>query len=207
MTLIYPKSSRMDSSNYDPNIAWAVGAQIASINYKTFDKFKRIYDSKFRQNGSCGYVLKPEYMWMSPPRGFVTVPIRLTIHIISGQQLPKPGGKLHGEIIDPFVQIIVEGAHEDVKMQKTRVIDNNGFNPVWDEFFRFDIQNPDAAIIELAVYDYSFGDRLEFIAHSGIPLVCIRPGLRHVSLYDKYGMRDGDFEFASLLVRIGIEGI
>ena len=207
MSLIYPKSTRYDSSNFDPNVAWAVGAQLAALNYATDDKYKRLNDGKFRQNGSCGYVLKPEYMWKAPPHGFLQVPIRLTIHVISGQQLPKPGGKLHGEIIDPFVQLIIEGAHEDVRMQKTRVIDNNGFNPVWNEVFRFDIQNPDAAILELAVYDSSFGDRIEYIAHSSIPVACIRPGLRHVMLFNGKGMRDGDFEYASLLTRIDVEGI
>jgi hypothetical protein len=57
----------------------------------------------------------------------------VTIHIISGQQLPKAGGRKSGEIIDPFVTIAIHGVHDDTKSFNTKVINNNGFNPIWDE--------------------------------------------------------------------------
>ena len=52
-------------------------------------------DSKFRENGNCGYVLKPNYMLQpSMPRsGF-----RLVVNVISGQRLPKPDGETKGEV-------------------------------------------------------------------------------------------------------------
>ncbi len=62
----------------------------------------------------CGYVLKPQYMISdsTPAR-----PIVLSIHIISASQLPKPGGRLKGEIIDPFVNVQIHGIHSDDKMK------------------------------------------------------------------------------------------
>ena len=133
---IYPKGTRIDSSNYDPCPAWAAGNQMVALNYQTPDLSKHINMGKFRQNGNCGYVLKPPSMLYTPP-GLgappATFPIRVTIHIISGQQLPKAGGRKAGEIIDPFVTIAIHGVHDDTKSFNTKVIDNNGFNPIWDE--------------------------------------------------------------------------
>ena len=197
LTLVYPRSDRHDASNYDPSAAWACGVQLAALNYQTHDIFHHINMGKFKQNGNVGYVLKPGNMLAAPVEHFV-VPIRLIVHIISAQQLPKPGGKMKGEIIDPFIQLHVHGAHEDIKMRKTKVIDNNGFNPVFNEIFAFDIHNPDVSSLTFVVLDSSLLEQTEFIAYSSIPINCIRPGLRSVCLYDKHGMRDGDFEFATL---------
>ena len=44
--------------------------------------------------------------------------------MISGQNLPKPGGAK--EIIDPYVKVQFFGAHEDRKVFKTKVVDDNG---------------------------------------------------------------------------------
>ena len=206
LTLIYPKSDRSDASNYDPSAAWACGVQLASLSYQTHDIFHHINNGKFRQNGGVGYVLKPENMLSTRIEHFV-VPVRLIVHVVSAQQLPKPSGKSKGEIIDPFIQLHVHGAHEDSKMRTTRVIDNNGFNPVFNEIFEFDVHNPDVSSLTFVVLDSDSLGQTEFIAYSSMPINCIRSGLRSVSLYNKQGMRDGDFEFASLLVRIGVEGI
>lgn len=93
---IYPKGTRVDSSNYDPCEAWSAGNQLVALNYQTASMPMWINWGKFRENGSCGYVLKPEYMLTdeySPSDA-----IRLCVHIISGQQLPKPGGSQKGEV-------------------------------------------------------------------------------------------------------------
>ncbi len=57
----------------------------------------------------------------------------LTITVISASQLPKPNAATKGEIIDPFVTLTVTGAVNDHAKYNTRTIENNGFNPVWNE--------------------------------------------------------------------------
>jgi hypothetical protein len=76
---------------------------------------------KFRENGSCGYVLKPEYLRSSAA---MSPPVRLTIHVISGQQLPKPGAERTGEIIDPYIVINIIG-----KQNGDIVFENNAVFP------------------------------------------------------------------------------
>lgn len=36
LTRIYPKGTRVSSSNYQPHRYWAAGAQLAAINWQTF---------------------------------------------------------------------------------------------------------------------------------------------------------------------------
>ncbi|RYY84400.1 hypothetical protein EON63_09315 [archaeon] len=56
----------------------------------------------------------------------------LTINVISASQLPKPGGVQKGEIIDPYVVVYVNGPNDSFEV-KTRTINDNGFNPVWNQ--------------------------------------------------------------------------
>jgi phosphatidylinositol phospholipase C gamma-1 len=60
---VYPKGTRLDSSNYDPIRMWNCGIQLVALNYQTPDKPMQLNESMFMQNGKCGYVLKPQYMF------------------------------------------------------------------------------------------------------------------------------------------------
>lgn len=92
---IYPKGTRVDSSNLDPCPPWAAGNQLVALNYQTPCVQMHLNDSKFRENGGCGYVLKPFYMLnpVMPKSGF-----RLVVNVISAQRLPKPEGETKGEV-------------------------------------------------------------------------------------------------------------
>lgn len=40
---VYPKGSRVDSSNYDPTPMWCAGSQLVSLNYQTPGQYICIY--------------------------------------------------------------------------------------------------------------------------------------------------------------------
>ncbi|KAK9759566.1 hypothetical protein K7432_017315 [Basidiobolus ranarum] len=70
LTRVYPKTMRLNSSNFDPMIHWLSGTQVVALNYQTYDRCMQIYEAMFYNNGGCGYVLKPEYLRikeMEPP--------------------------------------------------------------------------------------------------------------------------------------------
>lgn len=48
MSRIYPKGTRMDSSNYQPQMFWNVGCQMVALNFQTM--------------GECWGVLQPPSM-------------------------------------------------------------------------------------------------------------------------------------------------
>lgn len=196
----YPKGTRVDSSNYLPTIGWAGGNQLVALNYQTPDLAMHLNNGKFRENGNCGYVLKPQ--WMMAPAAVRTPPVKLTVLIMSACQLPKPGGVLKGEVIDPFISVgVYTGNTADEK--KTRTINDNGFNPTWNEVFTFEVANPDISMLIFTVYDEDVGHH-EFIAMGSLPITCIRPGIRNLSLLDAYGNKAQDFMFCSLTVRIAV---
>ena len=62
ITRVYPKGSRVDSSNFMPLIFWNAGCQMAAINLQTPDLPNQMNSAFFELNGKCGYVPKPRCM-------------------------------------------------------------------------------------------------------------------------------------------------
>lgn len=94
MTRIYPHSSRVDSSNYNPVIAWEIGCQLVALNFQTDDYAMTINDGRFRENGRCGYVHKPPGVLSLE---YNTSRRMLLLKVICGSCLPKPYGEAAGE--------------------------------------------------------------------------------------------------------------
>ena len=133
---IYPKGTRTDSSNYSPITHWNVGAQLVALNYQTNDKPMLFNDALFALNGGSGYVLKAEYLCKGDQYGTSyrkSVPTapdgkikRVSITIISGQHIPKPGNTSLGDVIDPYVKVKIYGHPADEANFKTKPVRNNG---------------------------------------------------------------------------------
>jgi len=205
LSRIYPKGSRVDSSNYSPIAAWGAGCQMVALNTQTHDDNYHINYGKFRDNGRSGYVLKPPYLLGQPSAVKASHPKVLSVHVLSGSQIPRPSGTAHSmDVVDPLVSVTISGAEVDCREQRTKTVNDNGFNPVWNEILTFKITDPDAAIITFNVLDEDFGGAVSFIAFCSLPLSTARCGIRMVPLYDAKGLKFGDHEFASLLVRIDI---
>jgi phosphatidylinositol phospholipase C delta len=211
MTRTYPAGVRVDSSNYNPILAWAMGCQLVALNFQTHDTPLHLNDGRFRQAGGCGYVLKPaSVMGVGPAAKPKTVHIR----VLSGHCLPKPKGEKVGETIDPYVKVELHdvGLSETTGKEeyysadhRTSVVYNNGFCPVWEdsgEVFR--VQNPDVAMLLFKMVDEDIVSD-DKIACSAIPVSCLRPGYRSIPLYDHHNTRTGPFQYATLVVKIDFD--
>jgi phosphatidylinositol phospholipase C, delta len=216
MTRTYPAGTRVDSSNYNPMVAWAVGCQLVALNFQTHDTALILNDGRFRQNGNCGYVLKPPSVRASKEKtgsGDTSPKLNLTIRVLSGNCLPKPKGEKDGETIDPYVTVSVydiqgggsSGKREELETStySTAAVDNNGFCPVWNDAGKtFAVYNPDVAMVMFEVLDDDLvGD--DRIATASIPISCLRKGYRSIQLYRPHSnSRSGAFQYATLLVEI-----
>mmetsp|Transcript_41951 Transcript_41951/g.64597 ORF Transcript_41951/g.64597 Transcript_41951/m.64597 type:complete len:257 (-) Transcript_41951:74-844(-) len=206
MSRTYPAGSRVDSSNYMPLLAWSVGCQLVALNFQTNDAALRLNDGRFRENGGCGYVLKPTGLMQMQSPNRPTTPQKLSVRILSGSCLPKPKEEKKSECIDPYVRVSVY----DVKNEKevstafqTSVVYNNGFFPIWNEDkFTFSIENSHVAMLELSIYDKDVASADDLVASASIPISCLRLGLRSVKLFDAKNTRSGAFDFASLLIEV-----
>ncbi|NXG22463.1 PLCD4 phosphodiesterase, partial [Grallaria varia] len=195
LTRIYPSGMRTDSSNYSPLEMWNVGCQIVALNFQTAGMEMDLCDGLFSQNGHCGYVLKPSFMRdeetlfspSDPSSREGPGPTTLTIQVISGQQLPKVANSKDGAIIDPLVRVEIHGVPADQAHQETKYIENNGFNPRWDETLQFQLHVPELALVRFVVEDYDKTSRNDFVGQFTLAFANIKPGYRHIHLLSKDG--------------------
>uniref|UniRef100_A0A3Q3A7J7 Phosphoinositide phospholipase C n=1 Tax=Kryptolebias marmoratus TaxID=37003 RepID=A0A3Q3A7J7_KRYMA len=210
---VYPSNFRVDSSNFNPQLYWNAGCHMVAMNYQTEGPMLELYRAKFSSNGNCGYILRPKFLlkndWFfsgafnpvqeDPLPGHKKT--QLVLKIISGQQLPKPKDSMfgdRGEIIDPFVEVEIIGLPVDCSKQQTRVVDDNGFNPMWEETLVFNVQMPQIALVKFQVWDHDPIGR-DFIGQRTVAFISMMPGYRHVYL-------DGMAE-ASIFVHVAINDL
>ncbi|KAJ1187393.1 hypothetical protein NDU88_004169 [Pleurodeles waltl] len=206
---VYPSPMRIDSSNVNPQDFWNCGCQIVAMNYQTPGPMMDLNTGWFLQNGGCGYVLRPSIMrdevsyFSANTKGVVpgVSPQLLHVKIISGQNFPKPKGACaKGDVIDPYVCIEIHGIPADCSEQRTKTVQENGDNPIFDESFEFQINLPELAMVRFVVLDDDYiGD--EFIGQYTIPVDCLQPGYRHVPLRSFVGEI---IEHAKLFVHIAL---
>ncbi|ELK25546.1 1-phosphatidylinositol-4,5-bisphosphate phosphodiesterase eta-1 [Myotis davidii] len=190
LTRIYPSAYRIDSSNFNPLPYWNAGCQLVALNYQSEGRIMQLNRAKFKTNGNCGYVLKPQQMCKGTFNPFSGDPLpanpkkQLILKVISGQQLPKPPDSMfgdRGEIIDPFVEVEIIGLPVDCCKDQTRVVDDNGFNPVWEETLTFTVHMPEIALVRFLVWDHDPIGR-DFVGQRTVTFSSLVPGYRHVYL-------------------------
>ncbi|XP_074617747.1 1-phosphatidylinositol 4,5-bisphosphate phosphodiesterase gamma-1-like [Acropora palmata] len=202
---VYPRGSRIDSSNYDPITMWNHGVQLCALNYQTPDRAMQMNHGKFLDNGRCGYVLQPECLrhdsfeiYKRDAAGLAGVePLTLTLTIIAARHLNKSGRG----IASPFVEVEIVGAPYDNTKFKTETKADNGLNPVWWVKFDVDVINPPLAYLRFVVNDEDMFGEPNFIGHAIFPMNSLKTGYRSVPLKNAYSE---EFELSCLLVHIDI---
>ncbi|XP_072105166.1 inactive phospholipase C-like protein 2 isoform X1 [Mobula birostris] len=195
LSRVYPSPMRIDASNMNPQDFWKCGCQMVAMNYQTPGLMMDLNIGWFRQNGNCGYVLRPaimreevSYFSANAKDSLPGVSAQLLhIKIISGQNLPKPkGSAAKGDVVEPYVYVEIHGIPADCSEQRTKTVTQHDDNPIFDESFEFQINLPELALLRFVVLDDDYiGD--EFIAQYTIPFECLQAGYRHVPLQSLTG--------------------
>ncbi|NXN92029.1 PLCL2 protein, partial [Rhinopomastus cyanomelas] len=209
LSRVYPSPLRIDASNMNPQDFWKCGCQMVAMNYQTPGLMMDLNAGWFRQNGACGYVLRPaimreevSYFSADAKDSLPGVPAQLLhLKVISGQNLPKPKGSgAKGEVVEPYVCAEIHGIPADCAERRTKTALQSGDNPVFDESLEFQVNLPELAVLRLVVLDDDYiGD--EFIAQYTIPFECLQPGYRHVPLQSLAGE---PLPHATLFVHVAI---
>jgi phosphatidylinositol phospholipase C delta len=183
---VYPKGTRFASTNYDPSYGWLLGSQMVALNYQTHDDGMRLNQIMFERNGRCGYILKPKRLRDKNATVDYTTSNKtyhVVLTVLSGRHIPKPKESEKGEVIDPYVLIQVKGPPPDNTIEfETNTVWDNGFNPVWNQTFEFDIEHLDLSLIRFAVLDENSVASDIFLCENIVPLEHVRNGLRCVQL-------------------------
>ncbi|KAF8086121.1 hypothetical protein N665_0634s0007 [Sinapis alba] len=201
---IYPKGTRINSSNYKPLIGWTHGAQMIAFNMQGYGKSLWMMHGMFRANGGCGYVKKPNFLMK---KGFheevfdprKKLPVKETLkasqqHSNNVKVYMGDGWRLdfshtHFDAYSPpdfYTKMFIVGVPADNAKRKTKIIEDNWY-PIWDEEFSFPLTVPELALLRIEVREYDMSEKDDFGGQTCLPVSELRPGIRSVPLYDKKG--------------------
>lgn len=183
MSRIYPKGSRVDSSNFMPQIFWNAGCQQVSLNFQTPDLPMQLNQGKFEYNGNCGYLLKPDFMRRhdksfdpfaeTPVDGVIAA--QCSVQVISGQFLSD-------KKVGTYVEVDMYGLPTDTirKEYRTKCVPANGLNPLYNQqpFVFRKVVLPELAVLRFAVYD----DNNKILGQRILPFEDLQAGYRHIAL-------------------------
>ncbi|XP_014229604.1 1-phosphatidylinositol 4,5-bisphosphate phosphodiesterase classes I and II isoform X1 [Trichogramma pretiosum] len=200
LSRVYPSGTRFDSSNFMPQVFWNAGCQLVALNYQTMDLAMQLNLGIFEYNKRCGYLLKPEFMRRKDRRldpfaestvdGIIAGMVH--IHVISAQFLTD-------KRVGTYVEVDMYGLPADTVRKKfrTKIVPNNGINPVYDEepFIFKKVVLPELASIRIAAYEESG----KMIGHRVLPVIGLCPGYRHVALRTECGQ---SLPLASLFLHV-----
>eukprot|EP00250_Pteridium_aquilinum_P034375 c7499_g1_i1 orf=528-2273(+) len=207
---IYPYGLRFDSSNYNPILAWAHGAQMVAANMQGYGRHLWVAQGFFRANGGCGYVKKPSFLLQKGPGSFVNmfdpvnplpVKLKLKVKVCAGYGWLEHFGKRSFDTFsapDFYARVGIAGVEADTVMKKSATIDDD-WVPVWNEQFEFDLRVPELAVLRLEVHEDDKTGRDDFAGQTCLPVSELKPGYRVVNLRDEKG---DELELVKVLLKL-----
>ncbi|XP_039136380.1 LOW QUALITY PROTEIN: phosphoinositide phospholipase C 2-like [Dioscorea cayenensis subsp. rotundata] len=188
---IYPKATRVTSSNYNPLLGWTHGAQMVALNMQGYGRSLWLMQGMFRANGECGYVKKPDILIKDifNPKAVLPVKKTLKVTVYMGDGWRYDFGKTHFDTYSPpdfYTRVGIAGVQCDAVMKRTKAIEDN-WSPVWNEEFVFPLCVPELALLIIEVHEYDMSEKDDFGGQICLPVWELRPGIRTVRLCDRKG--------------------
>nr|GMD02078.1 phosphoinositide phospholipase C 6-like isoform X2 [Ipomoea batatas] len=204
---VFPKGTRVTSSNFKPMLGWMHGAQMVAFNMQGYGKSLWLMHGMFRANGGCGYVKKPRFLIERGPEDEVfdpkvTVPLKFTLKVTVylGDGWRLDFSHTHFDAFSPpdfYTKLFIVGAPADCAKRKTRIIEDD-WGPIWGEEFEFPLTVPELALLRIEVREYDMSEKDDFGGQTCLPVSELRPGIRSVPLHDKKGEK---YKSVRLLMR------
>ncbi|XP_073036275.1 phosphoinositide phospholipase C 2-like isoform X2 [Primulina eburnea] len=204
---IYPKGIRFDSSNYNPFIGWAHGAQLVAFNMQGYGRALWLMHGMFRANGGCGYIKKPDFLLKDGSRGEVfdpdaRLPIKTTLKVTlyMGEGWYYDFRHTHFDAYSPpdfYARVGIAGVPADSTMKKTKILEDNWI-PNWDEVFEFPLTVPELAVLRIEVHEHDTSEKDDFGGQTSLPISELRKGIRAVPLHSRKG---DEYNSVKLLMR------
>ncbi|KMT18203.1 hypothetical protein BVRB_2g023740 [Beta vulgaris subsp. vulgaris] len=198
MLRIYPKGTRITSSNYNPLIAWMHGAQMVAFNMQGYGRSLWLMQGMFRANGGCGYVKKPNFLLNSGPNGEVfdpkvKLPVKKTLKVTvyMGEGWYYDFKHTHFDQFSPpdfYVRVGIAGVAADTVMKKTKTLEDNWI-PAWNEEFEFPLSVPELALLRIEVHEYDMSEKDDFGGQTCLPVWELREGIRSIPLFSREGVK------------------
>ncbi|MQL88748.1 hypothetical protein Taro_021318 [Colocasia esculenta] len=204
---IYPKGTRITSSNYNPLIGWRHGAQMVALNMQGYGRSLWLMHGFFRANGGCGFVKKPDFLMRAggvnevfDPNTYLPVKKTLQVKLYMGDGWRLDFKQTYFDKYSPpdfYVKVGIAGVPVDCTTKRTRAIEDD-WTPVWNDEFSFPLTVPELAVLRIEVHEYDMSERDDFGGQTYLPVSELMPGIRAVPLFDRKGAK---FDSVRLLMR------
>ncbi|XP_027329945.1 phosphoinositide phospholipase C 2-like isoform X4 [Abrus precatorius] len=204
---VYPKGTRIDSSNYNPLIGWMHGAQMVAFNMQGYGRSLWLMHGMFRANGGCGYVKKPDFLLKTGPNNEVfdpkvKLPVKTTLKVTvyMGEGWYYDFKHTHFDQYSPpdfYTRVGIAGVPSDTIMKKTKPIEDN-WSPTWNEVYEFPLTVPELALLRIEVHEYDMSEKDDFGGQTCLPVWELRSGIRAIPLHSQKGEK---YNTVKLLMR------
>nr|BAE71237.1 putative phosphoinositide specific phospholipase C [Trifolium pratense] len=204
---VYPKGTRITSSNYNPLIGWMHGAQMVAFNMQGYGRSLWLMQGMFKANGRCGYVKKPDFLLKPGPINEVFDPkaplpakTTLKVTVYMGEGWYYDFKHTHFDQFSPpdfYARIGIAGVPFDTVMKKTKSIEDSWL-PSWNEVFEFPLSVPELALLRIEVHEYDMSEKDDFGGQTCLPVWELRSGIRAIPLHSRKGDK---YNNVKLLVR------
>lgn len=111
---VFPQS--LDCCNFDPNATLRAGVQMVALNLQTVGRELEMLRGWFKQNGACGYVLKPPNLGQSGTEKWNDTKLK------GDNQLTEPGLLLHLAVEFGWNCSLQNSSENDVYVEPSREI-------------------------------------------------------------------------------------
>ncbi|KAL7924348.1 putative phospholipase C [Trichoderma austrokoningii] len=162
---VFPKGTRISSTNLHPERYWGVGAQICALNWQTYTTSVQLNDALF--NGTPGYVLKPAALRSGGSGDLRTGRItRLRVHVAGATDVPLHEDR-ERDSIKPYLTCSLYsplmGDKEEPPKRKTAPYKHHtlGFlhhgenphatSPVWDETLEWQYEDNELVFLRMLI--------------------------------------------------------
>ncbi|KAE9614997.1 hypothetical protein Lal_00048291 [Lupinus albus] len=193
---VYPKGTRITSSNYNPLVGWMHGAQMVAFNMQGNGRSLWLMHGMFKANGGCGYVKKPDFLLKTGPNNEVfdpkaklSVKTTLKVTVYMGEGWYYDFKHTHFDQYSPpdfYTRVGIAGVPDDTVMKRTKAIEDNWL-PTWNEVFEFPLTVPELALLRIEVHEYDMSEKDDFGGQTVLPVWELRSGIRAVPLYSQKG--------------------
>jgi hypothetical protein len=194
---IYPAGTRIDSSNYYPMRAWSMGIQLVALNYQTHDDAQLINLAKFKDNGGCGYIMKPRHF-------LENIPTSVHHHNSSILLIQLIEARLSGNR-SPIVSVKItrDSSLEPVTIYGPIRKHHEYYRVVWGCEEPLVIPYEDGCVV-LITFEFRSKKTpaVPTLLHCAYPVHCLRTGYRIFPLKKGFRQKPGNFLLARITERI-----
>lgn len=178
---IFPKGTRIGSSNFDPLLFWRNGSQVASLNWQAYDRGMQINEAMFV--GTPGWVPKPLHMrnLAVQPGGrekmigevigvssciCASSPFHISANLCF-PLVPAPNGRA-GKKFSSYIRAQLFHSNGDVnwrsKTVETKHSRETGADVLWNEEFDWEYETDELAFLRYVFLLYHFSYILALIS-------------------------------------------